>query len=83
LECVIYIFTLSTAYPIGSRTRFIPVDGVIPYTVIIVAVLAFFFHMAFIGLLIGRQARENNFKTIDSYINANDDLIDLEIEKTL
>ncbi|MFM9898199.1 sensor histidine kinase [Sphingorhabdus sp.] len=59
--CVIYIFTLSTAYPIGSRTRFIPVDGVIPYTVIIVAVLVFFFHMTFIGLIIGRQARENNF----------------------
>jgi signal transduction histidine kinase len=59
---VIFVFTLFTSYPIGSQTRFIPMDGAIPYHIIITAVLSFFFHMAFIGLIIGRQARENNFK---------------------
>jgi signal transduction histidine kinase len=59
---VIFVFTLGRSYPIGSQTRFIPMDGSIPYHIIITAVLSFFFHMAFIGLLIGRQARENAFK---------------------
>lgn len=59
---VIFVFTLSTSYPISSQTQFIPMDGAIPGHIIVTAVLSFFFHMAFIGLLIGRQARENNFK---------------------
>jgi signal transduction histidine kinase len=57
-----FIFTLSTSYPISSQTQFIPMDGAIPGHIIVTAVLSFFFHMAFIGLLIGRQTRENNFK---------------------
>ena len=55
-----------TSYPIGSQTKFIPFDGTIPYTIIIVAVLGYFFQMAFIGLIVGRQARENNFKLLKS-----------------
>lgn len=51
-----------TSYPIGSQTKFIPFDGTIPYTILIVAVLGYLFQMAFIGLIVGRQARENNFK---------------------
>lgn len=58
----IYGFTLINSYPIGNRTRFIPIDGSVPHVIIIVAFLAFFFHMAFIGLIIGRQTRENIFK---------------------
>jgi signal transduction histidine kinase len=58
-----FVFTFFTSYPIGSQTRFIPTDGASPDHIIITAVLSFFFHMAFIGLIIGRQARENNFKS--------------------
>jgi signal transduction histidine kinase len=57
-----FFVLLSTSYPIGSQTKFIPFDGNIPYTIFIVAALGYFFQMAFIGLIIGRQARENNFK---------------------
>ena len=57
-----FFSTFLISYPIGSSTKFIPVDGTIPYTIVMMAVLSFFFHMAFIGLIIGRQARENNFK---------------------
>lgn len=53
------VFLLANAFPLGSKTRFIPSDSSIPYHVIILAVLIFLFHMAFIGLIIGRQTREN------------------------
>ena len=58
----IYTYTFCVSYPIGFRTRLIPVDGTVPYVIIIVTVLAFFFHMAFIGLIVSRQARENIFR---------------------
>jgi signal transduction histidine kinase len=57
-----FIFLLPNAYPFGNKTRFIPADSTVPYQVIFLAVFIFFCHMAFIGLIIGRQARENNFK---------------------
>lgn len=59
VSVVALVFLLATAFPIGSKTRFIPSDSSVPYHVIVLAVLIFLFHMAFIGLIIGRQAREN------------------------
>jgi signal transduction histidine kinase len=56
---VALVFLLATAFPIGSKTRFIPSESRVPYHVVVLAVLIFLFHMAFIGLIIGRQAREN------------------------
>ena len=56
------IYSLLISYPIGSQTRFIPNDSAITYQIFTLPVLFFFYHMAFIGLIIGRQARENNFK---------------------
>ena len=60
--CAVFVFTLPNSYPIGNQVRFIPVDDAIPYQIIITALLSFFFHMAFIGLIVGRNARENTFK---------------------
>ena len=56
------IYSLLISYPIGSQTKFIPNNGAITYQIFILPVLFFFYHMAFIGLIIGRQTRENNFK---------------------
>ena len=62
LSALACIYMLPISYPIGSQTRFYPNDSGITYQAIFLPVLFFFFHMFFIGLLIGRQARENNFK---------------------
>ena len=62
LSALACIFILLRSYPIGSQTRFVPNDSGITYQAIFLPVLFFFFHMVFIGLLIGRQTRENNFK---------------------
>ena len=59
--CLIFLFFQS--FPLGEKTRFIPADSSIPYHVITLAVLIFFFHMTFIGLLVGRRARENMFQS--------------------
>lgn len=67
LSALACIYVLLISYPIGSATRFLPVDSSITYQAISLPVLFFFFHMAFIGLLIGRQARENNFKLRKSF----------------
>jgi len=61
IYCAMFVFTLSTSYPIGSQTVFIPHDQSIPYQTIVAVLLSFFFHMAFIGVITGRQARETNF----------------------
>lgn len=55
-------YSLLISYPIGSTIRFFPNDTGITYQAIFLPVLFFFFHMTFIGLIVGRQARENNFK---------------------
>ena len=55
-------YTLLISYPIGSTIRFFPNDGGITYQAIFLPVLFFFFNMVFIGLIVGRQARENVFK---------------------
>ena len=62
LSALACIYILLVSYPIGSTTRFIPNDSSITSQAIFLPVLFFFFHMAFIGLIIRRQARENNFK---------------------
>ena len=62
LIIVALIFTLSNAYPIGSRTKFLPTDSTIPYRTIILAMFTFCIQMTFIRLIIDRQARENMFK---------------------
>ena len=62
LSALACIFILLRSYPIGSQTRFVPHDSGITYQAIFLPVLNFFFHMVFIGLIIGRQIRENNFK---------------------
>jgi signal transduction histidine kinase len=59
---IIFILLLSTSYPFGAQTRFIPIDDTIRYAILIVGVLSYSFHMAFIGLIVGRNARENTFK---------------------
>ena len=63
LVIVALIFTLSNAYPIGSRTKFLPTDSAIPYRTIILVMLIFCLQMTFIRLIIERQARESIFKS--------------------
>lgn len=58
----IFVFLLSTSYPMSTQTKFIPTDYTVRYAILIVGALSYSFHMAFMGLVIGRQARENNFK---------------------
>jgi signal transduction histidine kinase len=55
-------YSLLISYPIGSTIRFFPDDSGITYQAVFLPVLFFFFHIFFIGLIIGRQARENIFK---------------------
>ena len=62
LSALACIYILLISYPIGSVTRFYPNDSGATYQAIFLPVLFFFYHMAFIGIIIGRQARENNFK---------------------
>ena len=55
-------YTLVISYPIGITIRFFPNDSGITYQAVALPVLFFFFHIFFIGLIIGRQSRENIFK---------------------
>lgn len=53
-----FLYLLSTAYPIGSNTRFAGA-GTGPAThLILLCIFMFLFHMAFIGLTVARQNRE-------------------------
>jgi hypothetical protein len=61
ISALVCAFALSIGYPIGSVTKFVSLSGAISYQYVVLNVLLFFFHMAFIGLLVGRQARENMF----------------------
>lgn len=56
------ISLLSVSFPIGSATRFMKAAEVIPFHILILTILIFFFHMAFISLVVGRQARLNMFQ---------------------
>lgn len=56
------ISLFSIAFPIGSATRFVDAGGGIPFHILILTILIFFFHMAFISLVVGRQARLNMFQ---------------------
>ena len=62
LSVLACIYTLLISYPIGTSIRFYPDDSGITYQAAFLPVLFFFFHIFFIGLVIGRQSRENIFK---------------------
>jgi signal transduction histidine kinase len=62
LSALACTYTLLISYPIGSTIRFFPDDSGITYQAVFLPVLFFFFHIFFIGIIVGRQSRENMFK---------------------
>jgi hypothetical protein len=53
---------LSVSYPIGNLTTFVLDQEHTPIQVILQSILVFFIQISFIGLVIGRNARENLFR---------------------
>ena len=56
------IYLLFISYPIGNLTTFVLEEKHTPIQVILQSVLVFFIQISFIGLVIGRNARENLFR---------------------
>lgn len=56
------IYLLSISYPIGYFTTFVLYQQHTPIQVILQSVLVFFIQISFIGLVAGRNARENLFR---------------------
>ena len=53
-----FLYLLFQAYPIGSNTRFAEPDRGPAVHLILLCIFMFLFHMAFIGLTVARQSRE-------------------------
>ena len=56
------VVIISLSYPLGIENSFVPSDNRSLNYLFIQSVLIFIFQINFIGMVIGRQARENNFQ---------------------